>query len=92
MFDANITALLPNAPGVGYEPQHFANILESPQPVEWLEIHTENYMDWAVALWRNCAILPNASRFQYMASDLASAVKARWTMSISRESKPCAIG
>ncbi len=39
MFDANITALLPNAPGVGYTPQHFANILESPQPVEWLEIH-----------------------------------------------------
>ena len=44
MFDANTTALLPNAPGVGYKPQHFADILEAPQPVEWLEIHAENYM------------------------------------------------
>ena len=35
---------LPAAPGVGYKPQHFAQILEQPQPVAWLEIHAENYM------------------------------------------------
>ncbi|WP_457645248.1 MNIO family bufferin maturase [Profundibacter sp.] len=35
---------LPNAPGVGYKPQHFAEIMEDSAPVEWLEIHAENYM------------------------------------------------
>jgi len=35
---------LPNAAGVGYKPQHFAQILEDPGAVKWLEIHAENYM------------------------------------------------
>lgn len=35
---------LPNAPGVGYKPQHFADITRDATPVEWLEIHAENYM------------------------------------------------
>ncbi|MRU16436.1 DUF692 domain-containing protein [Roseovarius sp. A21] len=35
---------LPPAPGVGYKPQHFKDILEDARPVEWLEIHAENYM------------------------------------------------
>lgn len=35
---------LPNAPGVGYKPQHFGDIIEDARPVEWLEIHAENYM------------------------------------------------
>ena len=35
---------LPNRPGVGYKPQHFAQILENPGAVGWLEIHAENYM------------------------------------------------
>ncbi|AZQ66240.1 DUF692 domain-containing protein [Silicimonas algicola] len=35
---------LPQAPGVGYKPQHFAQILENPGAVSWLEIHAENYM------------------------------------------------
>jgi len=35
---------LPPAPGVGYKPQHFSDILSDPSPVEWLEIHAENYM------------------------------------------------
>ena len=35
---------LPPRPGVGYKPQHFAQILQSPGCVEWLEIHAENYM------------------------------------------------
>ena len=35
---------LPDRPGVGYKPQHFSNILEQSGPVEWLEIHAENYM------------------------------------------------
>jgi uncharacterized protein (UPF0276 family) len=44
MLDATHRSDLPNAPGVGYKPQHFAEILDSPAPVEWLEIHAENYM------------------------------------------------
>lgn len=35
---------LPNAPGVGYKAQHFSDLLADPGPVEWLEIHAENYM------------------------------------------------
>jgi len=35
---------LPDRPGVGYKPQHFAAIMEAPAPVEWFEIHAENYM------------------------------------------------
>ena len=35
---------LPHAPGVGYKPQHFARIMADATPVEWLEIHAENYM------------------------------------------------
>ncbi len=35
---------LPAAPGVGYKPQHFADIIADAAPVEWLEIHAENYM------------------------------------------------
>ena len=35
---------LPDAPGVGYKPQHFSEILQDPGPVQWLEIHAENYM------------------------------------------------
>ncbi|WP_343116807.1 DUF692 domain-containing protein [Ostreiculturibacter nitratireducens] len=44
MFDQSPKATLPAGPGVGYKPQHFSNILEAPAPVEWLEIHAENYM------------------------------------------------
>ncbi|WP_373352896.1 DUF692 family multinuclear iron-containing protein [Pseudoroseicyclus sp. CXY001] len=45
MLDASAAApRLPAAPGVGYKPQHYAAILEDPAPVEWLEIHAENYM------------------------------------------------
>jgi len=35
---------LPATPGVGYKQQHFSNILAAPGPVQWLEIHAENYM------------------------------------------------
>ncbi len=35
---------LPNAPGVGYKPQHFSEIMADARPVGWLEIHAENYM------------------------------------------------
>ncbi|MCA0870000.1 DUF692 domain-containing protein [Seohaeicola saemankumensis] len=35
---------LPAAPGVGYKPQHFADLTEDAGPVSWLEIHAENYM------------------------------------------------
>ena len=35
---------LPDAPGVGYKPQHHAAILSDPGAVDWLEVHAENYM------------------------------------------------
>ena len=35
---------LPADAGVGYKPQHFAALLETPGAVRWLEIHAENYM------------------------------------------------
>ncbi len=46
MLDSIISRFdrLPDAPGVGYKPQHFQNILDSPGTVTWLEIHAENYM------------------------------------------------
>jgi uncharacterized protein len=43
MFDAPPNGL-PAGPGVGYKAQHFKDILENPAPVQWLEIHAENYM------------------------------------------------
>ena len=36
-----VTGILP---GVGFKPQHFAQILADPGEVSWLEIHAENYM------------------------------------------------
>lgn len=46
MFDTmeRKSGFLPVAPGVGYKPQHFSDILNDAGPVSWLEIHAENYM------------------------------------------------
>ena len=44
MLDASLRRDLPARPGVGYKPQHFADILQDAAPVKWLEIHAENYM------------------------------------------------
>ena len=46
MFDENPKRIdrLPDAPGVGYKPQHFGDITTNPGVVGWLEIHAENYM------------------------------------------------
>jgi uncharacterized protein len=44
MLDASQRQFLPARPGVGYKPQHFTQILDGAGPVEWLEIHAENYM------------------------------------------------
>ncbi|MBT8413330.1 MAG: DUF692 domain-containing protein [Boseongicola sp.] len=46
MFDENPRPIdrLPNAPGVGYKPQHFTAITNDPGVVGWLEVHAENYM------------------------------------------------
>lgn len=45
MLDSTLRSnRLPAAPGVGYKPQHFEQILDHAQPVAWLEIHAENYM------------------------------------------------
>lgn len=44
MLDHRPDRPLPAAPGVGYKPQHFSEILADPGPVRWLEIHAENYM------------------------------------------------
>ena len=43
MLDFNFTTL-PSAPGVGYKPQHFNDLMQDPKPVRWVEIHAENYM------------------------------------------------
>ncbi len=43
MFDYPRSAL-PSGPGVGYKPQHFAAIMADAGPVQWLEVHAENYM------------------------------------------------
>jgi uncharacterized protein len=43
MFDAPPSSL-PAAPGVGYKPQHYGDILAGPGAVRWLEVHAENYM------------------------------------------------
>ena len=46
MLDASTHSFdrLPDAPGVGYKPQHFDDIVSNPGSVQWLEIHAENYM------------------------------------------------
>lgn len=46
MLDASFHSFdhLPAAPGVGYKPQHFADIRSDAGAVAWLEIHAENYM------------------------------------------------
>ena len=44
MLDQTNRNRLPNAPGVGYKPQHFDGLIHDPGPVAWLEIHAENYM------------------------------------------------
>ncbi|MEL7093087.1 MAG: DUF692 domain-containing protein [Pseudomonadota bacterium] len=45
MLDATKTPpRLPSSPGVGYKPQHFNDLRVDPGPVEWLEVHAENYM------------------------------------------------
>jgi len=37
-------AYLPREAGVGFKPEHFANIKESRQPIGFFEVHAENYM------------------------------------------------
>mgnify|MGYP003341127710 CR=1 FL=1 len=44
MYDASPERSLPSLPGVGYKPQHFADIFTNPAPVGWFKIHADNYM------------------------------------------------
>ena len=45
MLDATSkSGQLPHRPGVGYKPQHFADLMDNPGPAAWLEVHAENYM------------------------------------------------
>ena len=44
MLDTTQTKTLPNGAGVGYKPQHFADLTRDAGSVKWLEIHAENYM------------------------------------------------
>ncbi|MEP2919437.1 DUF692 domain-containing protein [Sulfitobacter sp.] len=45
MFDQSFpVSHLPNGVGVGYKPQHFTDLLQAPGPVNWIEVHAENYM------------------------------------------------
>lgn len=43
MFDRPAPRL-PNAVGIGYKAQHFNDLTNDPGPVQWIEIHAENYM------------------------------------------------
>lgn len=43
-FPDRPTGHLPCRPGIGYKPQHFQAIRDDAGPVEWFEIHAENYM------------------------------------------------
>lgn len=44
MLDDPARRILPPAPGVGYKPQHYSDIIAGAGPLGWLEIHAENYM------------------------------------------------
>lgn len=44
MLDTSARSALPAAPGIGYKPQHFTDILADASPVRWLEVHAENYL------------------------------------------------
>ena len=44
MLDQTPCPNLPSLPGVGYKPQHYADIIANPEPVGWFEVHAENYM------------------------------------------------
>jgi len=44
MLDQSPQPGLPAAVGIGYKSRHFAGLMDAPGPVEWLEIHAENYM------------------------------------------------
>lgn len=39
-----IPSVLPPSAGVGFKPEHFAAIIEAPQPLGFFEVHAENYM------------------------------------------------
>ncbi|ARQ00853.1 DUF692 domain-containing protein [Pseudorhodoplanes sinuspersici] len=39
-----IRASLPAAPGIGFKPQHFDDIVSAEQPIGFIEVHAENYM------------------------------------------------
>ena len=40
----DIQTALPKTVGVGYRPQHYADILRHPPSLGWLEVHAENYL------------------------------------------------
>jgi uncharacterized protein len=40
----SVASQLPARAGVGFKPQHFADIIAAPQPVAFFEVHAENYM------------------------------------------------
>ena len=44
MLDISSKNMLPKAGGIGYKPQHFNELMNTPGSVTWLEIHAENYM------------------------------------------------
>ncbi|WP_439110062.1 MNIO family bufferin maturase [Lentibacter sp.] len=44
MFDQRPDNRLPNRSGLGYKPQHYSAIMDSPTSVGWFEVHAENYM------------------------------------------------
>lgn len=41
---------LPKAVGVGFKPQHFADVMADPKGLGFIEVHAENYMAHGVAM------------------------------------------
>jgi len=39
-----IASTLPRRAGIGFKPEHFADIIAAPQPIGFFEVHAENYM------------------------------------------------
>ena len=80
MLDHTSLRTLPNGPGVGYKPQHYAEIIEDAGPVRWLEIHAENYMgDGGTSTGAAPRIWQNASRFRFTAWVCLSVAKTNST-------------
>ena len=69
--------------GVGFKPEHAADVLESRHAVAWLEVHAENYMGAGGPPLRVLEEVGRVSRCRCMVSGSRSAPIARSTIATS---------